>query len=67
MNTFLRFFYEFISIFFDGFFLGFKGMWAGISKMFGVTEYAKLISNYKDKFNGNEKIFLVTRKKIYKI
>jgi hypothetical protein len=59
MNTFLRFFYEFISIFFDGFFLGLKGMWAGLSKMFGFTEYAKLISNYKDKFNGNEKIFLI--------
>jgi len=59
MNTFLRFFYEFISIFFDGLFSGISGLWKGITKMFGVNEYAKLISNYKDNFNGNEKIFLV--------
>ena len=59
MNTFLRFFYEFISIFFDGFFLGIKGLWNGITNMFGFSAYAKLISNYKDNFNGNEKIFVV--------
>lgn len=59
MNTFLRFFYEFISIFFDGFFLGLKGLWNGITSMFGFSEYAKLIYNYKDNFNGNEKIFVV--------
>ena len=59
MNTFLRFFYEFISIFFDGLFSGIKGLFDGISKMFGVSEYAKLISNYRDNFNGNEKIFLI--------
>ena len=59
MNTFLRFFYEFLSIFFDGFFSGLKGLWNGITKMFGFSEYSKLISNYKDNFNGNEKIFLV--------
>ena len=59
MNTFLRFFYEFISIFFDGFFLGIKGLWNGITNMFSFSAYAKLISNYKDNFNGNEKIFVV--------
>ena len=59
MNTFLRFFYEFISIFFDGFFSGLQGLGSGIKKMFGVDEYAKLISNYKDNFNVNEKVFLV--------
>ena len=59
MNTFLRFFYEFISIFFDGLFLGFKGLWNGITKMFSVDAYAKLISNYKNTFNGNEKTFLI--------
>jgi len=59
MNTFLRFFYEFISIFFDGFFSGLKGLWDGLTKMFGISEYSKLISSYKDNFNGNEKIFVV--------
>ena len=59
MNTFIRFFYEFISIFFDGFFSGLKGLWEGLTKMFSFNEYAKIISSYKDNFNGNEKIFVV--------
>lgn len=59
MNTFLRFFYEFISIFFDGFFSGLKGLWDGIVKMFGFREYAKVISSYRDSFNGQERIFAI--------
>ena len=59
MNTFFRFFYEFISVFFDGLFSGLKGLWNGLTKMFGVDAYSKIISNYKDNFNGNEKIFVV--------
>ena len=59
MNTFLRFFYEFISIFFDGFFSALKGLWDGITDMFSVGEYAKVISSYKDSFNGSEKIFAI--------
>ena len=59
MNTFLRFFYEFISVFFDGFFSGIIGMFEGLKKMFGFSGYSKIISNYKDNFNGNEKFFVV--------
>lgn len=59
MNTFLRFFYEFISIFFDGLFSALKGLWDGITQMFSFGEYAKIISSYKDNFNGPEKIFVV--------
>ena len=59
MNTFLRFFYEFISVFFDGFFSALKGLWSGITKMFSFGEYAKIISSYKDNFYGAEKIFVV--------
>ena len=59
MNTFLRFFYEFISIFFDGLFSGIKGLWDGITKMFSFREYAKIISSYKNSFNGQETIFVV--------
>ena len=59
MNTFLRFFYEFISIFFDGLFSGLKGLWDGITKMFSFNEYAKIISSYKDNFSGNEKVFVI--------
>ena len=59
MNTFLRFFYEFISIFFDGFFSGLKGLWDGITKMFSFAEYAKVISSYRGSFNGLERIFAI--------
>ena len=59
MNTFLRFFYEFISIFFDGLFDVFKGIINGIKQMFNFSEYGKIISSYKDNFNGNEKVFVI--------
>ena len=58
MNTFIRFFYEFISIFFDGIVMVFEGIINGITKMFNFSEYAKLISNYKDNFNAGEKILV---------
>ena len=51
MNTFFRFFYEFISVFFDGLFSGLKGLWDGLTKMFGVDAYSKIISNYKANSN----------------
>ena len=51
MNTFLRFFYEFISIFFDGFFSGLKGLWDGFIKMFSFKEYGKVISSYRELTN----------------
>ena len=51
MNTFLRFFYEFLSVFFDGLF-------TGIKRMFDFKAYAKVINSYKDTFSNGEKIFL---------
>jgi len=59
MNTFFRFFYEFISIFFEGLFGIFKGLFAGIGQMFNFTNYSKIIDNYKGSFNGGEWIFVV--------
>ena len=58
MNTFIRFFYEFISIFVDGFMMVIKGIFEGICKMFNFGEYAKLISNYQDNFTAGEKILV---------
>ena len=55
MNTFIRFFYEFISIFFEGIAMVFGGIFNGIIKMFNFMEYAKVIDSYKDSFNGGEK------------
>lgn len=59
MNTFFRFFYEFISVFFGGFFKILQGMIDGIVQMFSIKEYAKIIDSYKDAFNGGEKIFVI--------
>ena len=44
MNTFIRFFYEFISILFDGVVIVFKGIVEGFKKMFNFPEYTKIIS-----------------------
>ncbi len=59
MNTFFRFFYEFISIFFSGFVKIFEGLINGFGKMFGFREYTKVISSYKDHFTGGDWIFVV--------
>ena len=59
MNTFLRFFYEFISVFFDGFVMIFQGIFNGIIKMFNVSEYTKVIDSYKGAFNGAEWLMVV--------
>ncbi len=54
MNTFLRFFYEFISIFFDGILLIIKGFVNGVTQMINYREYMKIINSYKDNFQGSE-------------
>lgn len=59
MNTFFRFFYEFISIFFDGIGKIFQGFGSGFAKMFGIREYSKVINSYKDHFSGSDWIFVV--------
>ena len=49
MNTFVRFFYEFVSVFFTGLETIFKGIIGGFGKMFNFLDYKKLIINYKTK------------------
>lgn len=58
MNTFLRFFYEFISIFFEGMETIFKGIYNGFVEMFNIGEYGTLINNYKGSFKGVEWFFV---------
>ena len=58
MNTFLRFFYEFISIFFDGVMVIFKGIGVGITQMVNYNDYLSIINNYKGSFNGPEWLFV---------
>jgi len=58
MNTFLRFFYEFISIFFEGIWTIINGIYTGFVEMFNIFEYGMLINNYKESFKGAEWIFV---------
>jgi hypothetical protein len=58
MNTFLRFFYEFISIFFDGLLLVIKGIINGLSEMANYQNYMKVLNSYKDSFEGPEWLFV---------
>lgn len=58
MNTFLRFFYEFISIFFEGIETVLKGIYNGFIEMFNFWEYGLLINNYKGSFKGIEWLFV---------
>lgn len=50
MNTFLRFFYEFISVFFDGV----KTIFKGIVRMVNFNDYKAIVMSYKDSFHGSE-------------
>ena len=59
MNTFFRFFYEFISIFFEGITKLFNGIISGITKMFNYFDYKKIFDSYKDSFNAAEWIFVI--------
>ena len=58
MNTFIRFFYEFISVLFDGVVIVFRGIVEGFKKMFNFSEYTKIISNYNDALTGFEKVLM---------
>ena len=58
MNTFLRFFYEFVSIFFEGIWTIIKGIYTGFIEMFNIKEYGSLINNYKGNFKGAEWVFV---------
>jgi hypothetical protein len=54
MNTFFRFFYEFISIFFEGLIDLVQGVIHGLSLMFNIFDYKKILESYKDSFTGLE-------------
>lgn len=60
MNTFLRFFYEFISIFFDGLLTIVKGFFEGIKEAFNFSSYRNIIDSYKSSFQGFEWVLVGT-------
>ncbi len=58
MNTFIRFLYEFLSQFFSGFIIFFKGIINGAKSMFKIPAYISVINDYKQDFNGPEWLFV---------
>lgn len=59
METFTRFLYEFLSQFFSGIYTIFKGIWDGISQIFSIGTYQKILENYKDDLSMPEWILVV--------
>ena len=59
MNTFIRFFYEFISIFVGGIVDVGKGIYNGVTKMFNIFKYKKILDSYKTSFNIIEWILAI--------
>ena len=58
MDTFLRFLYEFLSQFFSGIIILFKGLKDGIISMFNIPEYISIVNFYKDDFGISEWILV---------
>ncbi|MDD2504943.1 MAG: hypothetical protein PHF21_01570 [Bacilli bacterium] len=54
MDTFFRFFYEFISIFFGGIGSIAKGFWNGLVQMSNIKTYKSVLQGYQGSFNGAE-------------
>lgn len=59
METFIRFLYEFMSVFFDGLFTIFKGIASGFMQMFNFSEYLYIIQFYKNDFKVSEWILVI--------
>lgn len=59
MNTFLRFFYEFLSIFMDGLKTIGEGFIDGIVQMVDIKSYKAIINSYKDNMNGLSGIMVI--------
>ena len=59
METFIRFLYEFMSVFFDGLFTIFKGIASGFIQMFNFSEYLYIIQFYKSDFKVSEWVLVI--------
>ena len=59
MDTFFRFLFEFMSVFFGGIGLIFSGVFNGIIQMFNISEYAYLIQVYKNDFKMAEWLLVI--------
>ena len=59
MNTFTRFLYEFLSQFFSGVVIFFKGLKEGLISTFDISRYANILSDYKDELSISEYILVI--------
>ena len=59
MDTFVRFLFEFMSVFFSGVGMIFKGLFGGILQMFNMSEYLYTIEFYRKDFNMSEWVLVV--------
>ena len=58
METFTRFLYEFLSQFFSGFITMIRGIGTGITQIFNIGEYQRILDNYKNDFSMPEWILV---------
>ena len=59
MNTYIRFLFEFMSVFFDGIGMIIGGFFKGIVQMFSIPEYLYVIQFYKKDLKVAEWILVV--------
>ncbi len=59
MDTFIRFLYEFMSVFFNGLLTIFKGIVSGFIQMFNFSEYLYVIQFYKNDFKMSEWVLVI--------
>ena len=59
MDTYIRFLFEFMSVFFKGIGTIFGGIVQGFIQMFNIREYMYVIDFYKKDFNGGEWVMVV--------
>lgn len=59
MDTFIRFLFEFMSVFFSGIGMIFKGIIKGIVQIFSIGDYAYVVQFYKNDFNIGEWVLAI--------
>jgi hypothetical protein len=64
MSTFVRFFYEFISIIFNGIKEIFNGIVKGFKIILSPKDYLYLINNYSEEFNGPDLFYTLEGKSV---
>lgn len=59
MDTYVRFLYEFMSVFFSGLGKIFSGFFSGIVQMFNFNQYLFVLKYYKDEFKISEWVLVI--------